>query len=96
LLAKLRGLRGGTFDIFGYSAERKQERQLIDDYFGTVEELLAGLTRDNQALAVEIASIPELIRGYGHVKDEHYARAKVQWDELMVAWRNPQARRVAA
>ncbi len=51
LLAKLRGLRGGTFDIFGYSAERKQERQLIDDYFRTVEELLAGLTFDNQVLS---------------------------------------------
>src|SRR5450432_628463 len=96
LLAKLRGLRGGAFDIFGYSAERKQERRLIDDYFRNVEELLADLTRDNQPLAVEIASIPEHIRGYGHVKDEHYAKAKARWDELMAAWRNPQEKRVAA
>ena len=96
LLAKLRGLRGGTFDVFGYSAERRQERQLVDDYFRTVDELLAGLTRDNQALAVEIASIPEHIRGYGHVKDEHYVKAKARWEELMMAWRNPQQKRVAA
>ncbi len=92
----MRGLRGGTFDIFGYTAERKLERQLIDDYFRNVDELLADLNRDNQALAVEIASIPEQIRGYGHVKDEHYAKAKAHWDELMAAWRNPQAKRAAA
>ncbi|MDR3390010.1 MAG: indolepyruvate ferredoxin oxidoreductase family protein [Rudaea sp.] len=95
-LAKLRGLRGGMFDIFGYSAERRQERQLIDDYFRAVDELLAGVTRDNQSLAVEIATIPEHIRGYGHVKDEHYAKAKARWDELMTAWRHPLATRVAA
>jgi len=96
LLAKLRGLRGGAFDIFGYSAERKQERRLIEDYTRTVDELLAGLNRDNHALAVDIASIPEHIRGYGHVKEEHYAKAKARWDELMEAWRNPQKTRAAA
>jgi recombination protein RecA len=51
---------------------------------------------DNQALAAEIASIPEHIRGYGHVKDEHYAKAKARWDQLIEAWRNPQEKRVAA
>ena len=55
LLAKMKGLRGGAFDIFGYTAERKMERALIDEYFTTVDELLAGLDRDNHALAVEIA-----------------------------------------
>ena len=47
-------------------------------------------------LAVDIACIPEHIRGYGHVKDEHYSKAKARWDELMSAWRNPQKARVAA
>ncbi len=96
LLAKLRGLRGGVFDIFGHSAERKRERQLIDEYFRNVEELLAGLTRDNQSLAAEIASIPEHIRGYGHVKDGHFVKAKARHDELMAAWQNPQHVKVAA
>jgi indolepyruvate ferredoxin oxidoreductase len=96
LMAKLRVLRGSAFDIFGYSAERKQERALIEEYFSTVDELLAKLDRDNQALAVEIASIPEHIRGYGHIKETHYAKARKRWDELMSAWRNPQATRVAA
>ncbi len=96
LLAKLRGLRGGAFDIFGYSAERKQERALIDEYFATVDELLAKLDRDNLALAVDIASIPEMIRGYGHVKEEHSAKAKMRREELLNAWRNPQMAKAVA
>jgi indolepyruvate ferredoxin oxidoreductase len=96
LLAKLRGLRGGAFDIFGYSAERKQERALIDEYFITVDELLAKLDRDNLAIAVDIAAVPEMIRGYGHVKDEHYAKAKIRREELLNVWRNPQTAKAAA
>ena len=76
LLAKLKGLRGGAFDVFGYTAERKMERQLIDDYFATVDELLAKLDRDNHALAVEIASIPEQIRGYGHIKEANFDKGQ--------------------
>ena len=95
-LAKLKGLRGGAFDVFGYTAERKLERRLIGDYAQCIDELIAGLDRDNHALAVEIASIPEQIRGYGHIKEVHYAKAKSHWDELMAAWRNPVAERVAA
>jgi len=89
LMAKLRGLRGTAFDIFGYTAERKQERQLIADYFATVDELLAKLDRDNHALAAEIAAIPEQIRGYGHVKEKHYAKAKARWEELRREWASP-------
>ena len=96
LLAKLKGLRGGAFDVFGYTAERKLERRLIDDYSQCIDEIIAALDRDNHALAVEIASIPEQIRGYGHIKEVHYAKAKSRWDELMAAWRNPVAERVAA
>jgi indolepyruvate ferredoxin oxidoreductase len=58
VLGKLKGLRGGVFDIFGYSAERKLERQLIVDYFKQIDELLAGLDNDNHALAIDIASVP--------------------------------------
>ncbi len=86
LLSKLRGLRGGTFDIFGYTEERKMERRLIADYFATVERLLAGLDTDNVALAAEIASIPEHIRGYGHVKEAHLHKAKAREAELLARW----------
>jgi indolepyruvate ferredoxin oxidoreductase len=85
-LAKLRGLRGGRFDIFGYTEERKMERRLIADYFATVDRLLAGLTADNVALAAEIAAIPEHIRGYGHVKEAHLHKAKAREAELLAKW----------
>jgi indolepyruvate ferredoxin oxidoreductase len=67
LLKKLKFLRGGAFDIFGRTEERRMERQLIVDYKATLEELLGKLTLGNHALAVEIARIPESFRGYGHV-----------------------------
>jgi len=89
LLARLRFLRGTAFDIFGYSAERKLERQLIADYETTIGELLGKLTHDNHELAVAIASIPEHIRGYGHVKDEHFEKAKAEEEALLRAFRSP-------
>ena len=76
VLAKLKGLRGGTFDVFGYTAERKMERALIGEYRDTVGGLLPKLNADNLSQAVAIASIPEDIRGYGHVKERHLKAAK--------------------
>ena len=96
VLSKLKRLRGGVFDIFGYSAERKLERQLIVDYFKQIDELLAGLDNDNHALAIDIASVPEHIRGYGHVKERFHADAMKRQDDLLHAWRNPSAARSAA
>ncbi len=91
LLAKFKGLRGGALDVFGKTAERRMERQWIADYFAAVDELLRTLDNDNRALAVDIASVPEQIRGYGHVKEEHEAKAKARWNELLAIWRNPKA-----
>ncbi len=96
LLAKLKGLRGGTFDIFGKSEERKMERQLIVDYRKSLEELMAGLNHDNYELAIQIAKVPEHIRGYGHVKEAHFVKAKAQWDDLLLQWRNPEPNRAVA
>jgi indolepyruvate ferredoxin oxidoreductase len=95
MLAKFRGLRGTALDVFGYTAERKTERKLIEDYFATVETLLATLDHENHALAVEIASVPEQIRGYGHVKERHLAAANVRAMQLMDAWRRPAQRDAA-
>ena len=96
LLAKLKGLRGTWLDPFGRTAERKAERALIGAYEATVAELLAALNADNHALAVEIASVPEHIRGYGHIKDWSLAEAKHRETELMAAFRRPAAPRAAA
>ena len=97
LLAKLRSLRGGTFDVFGYTAERKMERQLIADYFTTIDTLLAKLDAGNVALATEIASIPEHIRGFGHVKEAHLHKAKAREAALLEKWNaTPAETRAAA
>jgi len=96
LLAKLRFLRGGPLDVFGRTEERRTERRLIEDYAKQIDELLAKLTPDNHALAVQIASIPEEIRGYGHVKERHLHAAKAKEAKLLEAFRNPQAARAAA
>lgn len=96
LLAKLKGLRGTALDPFGRTDERKTERALIGEYRASIEELLSGLDAGNHALALEIASLPEQIRGYGHVKERNLKAARIRWAELMAKWRSPQAARVAA
>jgi indolepyruvate ferredoxin oxidoreductase len=65
------------------------ERQLIADYEQTVTGLLASLDGGNVDLAAEIASIPEHIRGYGHVKEAHLHKAKEREAELLKEYRNP-------
>ncbi len=76
LLAKFRFLRGTWLDPFGWTAERKMERRLIEDYCTTLETIAAGLNADNHAMAVQLASLPESIRGYGHVKAQNIVEAK--------------------
>ena len=89
LLAKLKGLRGGALDVFGYTEERKMERALIGEYRASIEALLAkGLTSERLNLATDIARIPEEIRGYGHVKARHLVAARAKWDALMGQWRS--------
>jgi indolepyruvate ferredoxin oxidoreductase len=83
LLAKLKGLRGTPLDVFGRTEERRMERALIGEFESTVEALLRGLSRDNHALAVEIASLPESIRGFGHIKAKSVTAAKRKQAELM-------------
>jgi indolepyruvate ferredoxin oxidoreductase len=87
VLAKLKGLRGGAFDVFGRTAERKMERALIVEYSACIDELLTSLNAGNHALAVDIARIPEDIRGYGHVKERHLHAARPKWAGLMAQWR---------
>jgi indolepyruvate ferredoxin oxidoreductase len=96
VLAKFRFLRGGMFDIFGRTHERRTERKLIADYFTDIKVLLAGLSPDNVALAVEIASVPERIRGYGHVKEAHLAEVLPRWRALMQRWGEASGFRKAA
>ena len=90
LLSSLKFLRGGALDIFGKTAERKQERQLLADYEKLLDELEAGMTETSHALAVQLASIPEKIRGFGHVKESHIEKAKTEEAKLLAKFRTPQ------
>jgi len=87
LLAKLKGLRGTPFDPFGRTLERRTERKLIGDYEAMLDEVLAKLKPDNHHIAVALAAIPEKIRGFGHVKQQHLTAAKADEAALLEQFR---------
>jgi len=95
-LAGLKGLRGTPLDIFGKTAERRRERALIKEYEALIEEVIPALNHENHILAVELASIPEKIRGYGHVKEAHLETAKACEADLLTRFRQPEAQMTAA
>ncbi|MEJ2623922.1 MAG: indolepyruvate ferredoxin oxidoreductase family protein [Pseudolabrys sp.] len=88
ILKRFKFLRGTPLDIFGYSDDRRIERQLIADYEALMETLMAELTSANHAVAVELASIPEKIRGYGPVKQRHLKAAKAEEANLREQFRS--------
>jgi len=96
LLARMRGLRGTAWDVFGRTAERRMERQLIVDYEATMTEVLAGLNHDNFAMAVRIAEVPDRIRGFGHVKEKALVLAKRAEAEMLELYRAPAEQPTAA
>jgi indolepyruvate ferredoxin oxidoreductase len=83
LLAKMKGLRGTAFDMFGYSAERKLERGLIAGYEKDVALVLDRLSPVNIESAIELLSLPDRIRGYGPVKEKAAAGARIRHSELV-------------
>ncbi len=89
VLARLRRLRGTAFDPFGRTEERRNERQLVVDYEATVERLLQKLDAERLPAAVQIASIPDEIRGFGHVKARNLASARTRWTDAMAQYETP-------
>jgi indolepyruvate ferredoxin oxidoreductase len=97
-LARLKGLRGTAFDVFGYTEERREERALVAEYRASVDEILFELGGSQGAIdpqrlkaALEIARIPEQIRGFGHVKARHLKAARQNWTALLAEFRQPAA-----
>ncbi len=90
-LAELKGLRGTPFDPFGYSAERRMERHLVERYRATIESLLPGLNATNLQLAVEIAELPAGIRGYGHVKQRAVTAYEERETQLLLCYAEKRA-----
>jgi len=75
LLARLKFLRGTAWDPFGRTAERKNERKLIDDYLAMIEQRIAGLKAEQIPILARLARLPEMIRGYGHIKEASIKKA---------------------
>jgi indolepyruvate ferredoxin oxidoreductase len=97
ILSSLKRLRGTPLDVFGYTGERRMERALIREYEATVETLLKNLTPQNHAAAVQIACLPEDIRGFGHIKTANAIAARKKRDELLAGFgAPPTAQRAAA
>jgi indolepyruvate ferredoxin oxidoreductase len=93
-LARLKGLRGTEFDVFGRTPERRQERDWIQRYQAMLQEVCGVLTSSQAQTAVEnyknalsLAQIPQDIRGFGHVKARHSAQAMEKWQQLLVQFR---------
>ena len=89
LLARMKGLRGTPLDVFGWTRERRDERALVAEYFAGIGEMTQELTPDNHAVGVELASLPERIRGYGHVKEGSVQQARTEGQRLMKLLRAP-------
>jgi len=92
-LAKLKGLRGGTFDVFGYTNERKMERGLIEDYRSMINDILPKLSEQNKPFANALARLPDDIRGFGPVKEASVKKAKESKADLMAQFMKPASKK---
>ncbi len=86
LLSGLKILRGTPLNIFGYTAERRMERALIRQYETDMAEILKDPARNHDA-AVELASLPLQIKGFGPVKEAAAKSAAARREDLLAAYR---------
>jgi indolepyruvate ferredoxin oxidoreductase len=86
LLARAKRLRGTRLDPFGYLPERRMERRLVAEYEETITHVVDHLEARTHALAVEIAALPEQIRGFGVIKRASVEKAEEHRRELLQAF----------
>jgi indolepyruvate ferredoxin oxidoreductase len=86
VLARLKWLRGTRWDPFSYSAERRMDRALVTDYEALLQTIAGSLTPANHSIAVELASLPERIRGFGPVKKKNLCAVKAREQELLARY----------
>ncbi len=95
LLASMKRLRGTALDPFGRAHIRREERRLIGWYRETIDALLPALTHENHGLAVQIAAIPDEIRGYEAIKERMIGEVVTKLAELQQAYRDPRTSKLA-
>ncbi|HRD78925.1 MAG TPA: 2-oxoacid:acceptor oxidoreductase family protein, partial [Hyphomicrobiaceae bacterium] len=91
LLARGKRLRGGMLDVFGYTAERRLERQMIADYERLLDEIGTRLAPETHGIALALARLPEDIKGFGHVKHGNYEAVRRRETALVARLRDPKA-----
>ncbi|SPB13590.1 MFS transporter [Caballeronia novacaledonica] len=89
VLAKMKGLRGTSLDVFGKTDERRTERRMIADYLALVDEFCATLDLDRVDTALQLAKLPDEIRGFGHVKERNVAAVATKRERLIERYRAP-------
>jgi indolepyruvate ferredoxin oxidoreductase len=89
VLAKMKGLRGTSFDVFGKTEERRTERRMIADYIALVDEFVATLDAQRCDAALKLAQLPDEIRGFGHVKERNIAAVAKKRERLIESYRAP-------
>jgi indolepyruvate ferredoxin oxidoreductase len=94
-MAPLRRLRGGALDPFRNSGERRLARALLSTYEADLDRVLAALTAQNHAVAVKLMSLPEKVRGYGHVRERHAEGVAKEREALLAQWSNGDGKVVA-
>jgi indolepyruvate ferredoxin oxidoreductase len=87
VLPHFKGLRGTALDPFGYTEERRTERALIGEYRALIEEVMQGDLQGRKDLALQLANLPEEIKGYGHVKARNLTQVRARWQALLGQWR---------
>ncbi|MFO0231504.1 MAG: indolepyruvate ferredoxin oxidoreductase family protein [Burkholderiales bacterium] len=95
LMAPLRRLRGGALDPFRNSGERRLARELLSTYEADLDRVLAALTVENHAMAVKLMSLPEKVRGYGHVRERHAEAVAKEREALLAQWQQGDGKVVA-
>ena len=83
VLARMKPLRGTALDPFGRTEVRRVERSLVEEYTQLVDQVLAVLTGDNRDLALELLTLPDLVRGYEQIKLDNVALFHARKDELL-------------
>jgi indolepyruvate ferredoxin oxidoreductase len=89
LLARMKGVRGTAFDLFGRTAERRMERGLIAQFEADMAQLFVTFAPARLSLAREWAEVPLMVRGFGPVKEANAAKAAARRAEIMVEWADP-------
>jgi indolepyruvate ferredoxin oxidoreductase len=86
-LKHLKFLRGTFLDVFGGTTERKSERKLISEYKSYIVEMIENWNISKESLAIQIANVPDSIKGYGHIKERKMLEARKDWLRLMAQWK---------